>query len=171
MGLTTETHNWKPAKRRRLWCTHQTPPLRAQESTIQKDFRSQRGWRTPGNTTGETHMGTHRDCVSTPDTCTGFKPRVPALRGESGHRLWSLTKKYRNGCPLAKGQSIFSNRMSLGLSITLQSMPHAQDWLTDTKLIPGSIVCLWWASDSFNFVLTFLGLVGLFVFTFIFVRF
>lgn len=56
-----------------------------------------------------------------------FEPgRASALRGGSGQHIFNQETIY-NGYPLAKGELVISNKMSLGVLTTLRSRVQAQE--------------------------------------------
>lgn len=93
--------------------------------------------------------------------------QLPAIWGQNTKRekwTWGPTPNQEATCnwyPLASRKAIFSNRVSLGISTTLQGRPHAQKQLTNTKLthwyFRGLFVsfCLVWAMVFCLLVLIF----------------
>lgn len=93
-----------------------------------------------------------------------------------GKRIWSPTSNQEVICnwyPLVTGETIFSNGVSLGISITLQVRLHAQEELTNTKQAQwyfGGFVCLF-VSCCFVWAFFFRLVILLYVLIFIFVGF
>lgn len=81
------------------------------------------------DTTGLIHLSTLRDCGSTHKICTGLSQTgSPALR--LGSEKWHLTpnnKSYLQLILLAKGNSVFSNGISLDIDMRQASSPRIVD--------------------------------------------
>lgn len=104
MGTNTETQAGQRAGSERI-CPKWGAFIKARPSRLgdlcrragRKGCKSQSFWVTPRkqclpDTTEGIHIKTYRDCGGTHMACTGKPDGVPALRGESGHRVPPRTK-------------------------------------------------------------------------------
>lgn len=63
-----------------------------------------------------------------------FKPgKVPPQRREGRHKIPALLRSCLQTDFLGKGKSVFSNRLSLGATTTLQGRPCEQEYLSSTN--------------------------------------
>lgn len=96
---------------------------------------------------------THADSVGTHKSCKGSSQEHQHREGRSDRGLPAPKQEDMcNQYTLAKGQSVFSNVASLGLSITRQGRPYAHELLANTKSTQWYLCGLF---VSFCFILPF----------------
>lgn len=116
------------------------------------------------------HTWTHRDKDNMCKTCINFEPEKTSSRKS---RKWTqsptpIQQAINNQVLLGKGNSVFYNGVSLGISTTLQGRPGVQQELVNTKW---TVCFLLWDFVSFCFVLVFFVLLGFSLFILIFITF